>query len=205
MGSSINFDAEKIDKFLKLNQSGPLVEDALRIRTMIHWIDPKIDRQGARMLPVYTELLGHIEWPFSILDVGCMCGWLKHFLLRHFETPIHYVGIDKWPEALKVAKEFDPLIDVSLKDILEDEIPGPYGEGFTDQYRYTWCSNINFGKNAPKVIEKMMAHTEETAFFGMPEHCGNYDLMAKDLGYKTEIIYCGEAFKSRQFLVKVCR
>jgi len=172
---------------------------------MIHWLTPEKDRLSARMLPVYTELMGHIEWPFSILDVGCMCGWLKHFIAQRLKKPFQYVGIDKWPEALEVAKEFDPYIETYNLDILEDEIPGPLGEGFRPLYKYVWCSNIQFGEDAPKVVERIMSITEEKAFFGMPDYCGDYEQMAKDLGFNAESIDCGSAHGSQQFLVKVWR
>ena len=205
MGPSISIDVRGIELFLKQNQHGPEVLEALRYRTMVHWLRPELDRLSARMLPVYTEIAGHLEWPFSILDVGCMTGWLKHFLSQRFEKPFNYVGIDNWDEALMVAKEFDPYINVHKADILEDEIPGPLGPGFTSDYKYAWCSNIQFGKLAPQVIQKMMDHTQDCAFFGMPDYCGDYSEMAKELGFNTETYDCGVAHGSHQTLVKVWR
>ena len=132
-----------------------------------------------------------------------MCGWLKHFIERHNNGHFNYVGMDIWKEALEVAVEFDPYIRVEQGSILTDKPPLPLGEGFSDKYSYTWCSNIQFGKDAPKVIENMMAVTERFAFFGMPDYCGDYEEMAKGLGYMAESIYCGEAHGSKQYLVKV--
>ena len=164
--TSISIDIAGIEHFLKRNNSGDDVKEALRWRTMIHWMRPEMDRLSGRMLPVYKELIGHLEWPFSILDAGCMCGWLKHFIERHNNGHFNYVGMDIWKEALEVAVEFDPYIRVEQGSILTDKPPLPLGEGFSDKYSYTWCSNIQFGKDAPKVIENMMAVTEKFAFFG---------------------------------------
>lgn len=205
LGASIQIDVAALEQFLKRNFEGDDVRHALRYRTMVHWLHPEADRLSARMLPVYTELMGHIEWPFSILDVGCMTGWLKHFIAQRIQKPFQYVGMDMWQEALDVAKEFDPYIDVRKLNILEDEIPGPLGDGFEPKYTYTWCSNIQFGKNAPKVIQKMMDSTRVKAFFGMPDYCGDYAEMAKELGFKAETIDCGNACGSHQTLVKVWR
>ena len=205
MGASFQIDVRAIELFLKKHQEGEDVKEALRWRTMIHWLKPEADRLSGRMLPVYKELIGHLEWPFSILDVGCMAGWLKHFIAPHFEKPFNYVGIDQWQEALDVAKEFDPYIEVYKKDILTDEILGPLGADFDARYKYTWCSNIQFGADAPKVIQKMMDITEKYAFFGMPNYCGDYAAMAEELGFKTETYDCGEAHGSQQTLVKVWR
>lgn len=205
VASTISINVKGLERFLKENQTGDGVKEALRYRTMIHWLRPELDRLSNRMLPVYKELTRHLEWPFSILDVGCMCGWLKHFVWLELGKPLNYTGIDVWDEALEVARQFDPDIKVHKADILTDDIPGPLGEGFTKTYNYTVCNNIQFGPAAPTVIERMMAITSNAAFFGMPDYCGDYERMAKDLGFNAESFNCGTVHGSTQTLVKVWR
>lgn len=199
----VQIDVRKIEQFLKQTQSGEEAKQALRYRTMVHWLHPELDRLSSRMLPVYTELLGHLKWPFSILDVGCMTAWLHHFLAVRTPRPFKYTGVDVWPEALDVAREFQPYIDVRPCDVLKEDLPTPHGDGFTEQFKYTWCSNIQFGKEAPVVIRKLVEKAYDSAFFGMPDYCGDYAKMASDMGYKTETYDCGEAVNSHQYLVRV--
>ena len=202
MGASLQIDVSALEQFLKANSEGEEVVKALRYRTMIHWLHPELDRLSNRMLPVYTEVLNHLQPPFSIIDVGCMCGWLKHFIAQEFKV-FNYVGCDIWEEALTVAKEFDPSISVYQRGVF-DHLPGPLGENPDPVFDYAWISNIQFGDDAPRVIEKLVGVARKKAFFGMPDYCGDYAEMADKLGFTgIKKIDCGEAHGSRQSLVIV--
>jgi SAM-dependent methyltransferase len=200
---SFQINVKALETFLKQHHEGEEVVKALRYRTMIHWLNPELDRLSSRMLPVYSALIGHLEWPFKFLDVGCMCGWLKHFIEQRFDKPFRYIGIDSWREALLVAKEFSPRIETHQMDILTEDI-GTILENDELKFDYSWVSNIQFGKNSHKVMEKMMEHTSRAGFFGMPDYCGDYAQIAKELGFTNiQTVDCGEAHGSKQSLVIV--
>ena len=205
MEPSISIDVAGLERFLKNNNSGDEVVKALRYRTMVHWLHPELDRLSNRMLPVYEALVEHLDgFPFKFLDVGCMCGWLKHFIEQRTEKRFRYIGIDMWPEALQVAREFSPHIEVYQKDVLKDDISTMLAGDEIKKFRYCWTSNIQYGDKAPLVIEKLMNNCTDAAFFGMPDYCGDYAEMADKLGYKNITkIDCGEAHGSRQSLVIV--
>ena len=202
---TIQIPVRSIEQYLKKNYDGPGVEESLRFRTVVHWTNPELDRLSNRMIPVYERIAEQIKLPTKFLDAGCMCGWLKHFILRRRKTAFRYIGIDTWPAALKIAQEFDPLIEVYNIDLLNGDLLLPLERDYEKKYVYSTVNNIQFGDDAPKVIQRIMDVTEEAAFFGMPDYCGNYTTMAEDLGFKTETFDCGEAEGSHQYLVKVWR
>jgi len=213
MGPSVFIPVREVEQYLKQNYEGPGVEEALRGRTIVHWLNPELDRLSNRMIPAYEKISEQIQFPCNLLDAGCMTGWLKHFILRRRKTAFRYIGIDSWPAALKIAKEFDPLIEVHNLDLLNDDLTAPLhpfaGLDYVRKaelnlrYDYATVNNIQFGEDAPKVIQKIMDVTKRAAFFGMPDYCGNYTTMAENLGFKTETFDCGEAEDSHQYLVKV--
>ena len=185
MDTSISFDVRAVEQFLKQHQHGPKVVKALRLRTASHWLDPTIDRLSSRMLEAYAKLCEIVEWPFNILDCGCMCGYLNHFMelnLPPEKRNFRYVGIDNWPEALKVAEEFQPRIDVRQADILKDELPGPFD--------YVWCSNIAFGDH-DAVVKTLYPLATKALIFAQPPWAGNVIVPMRELG-KVEVFNCGE-------------
>jgi len=175
MASTFSVDLDALEKYLKSNFVGPEVEVALKCRTLSHWLDPNLDRMSRRMVPAYAKLCELLDYPFNILDAGCMCGFLKHFMQQRLKS-FRYIGVDMWQEALNVAKDMDPTIEVYKKNILTDELM---------KVHYVWCSNIRF-EDPKQVIEKLLPYAEKAAFFAMPSHCGDYEEAAKSLDFKTE-------------------
>jgi SAM-dependent methyltransferase len=172
---TFTIDVLEVEKYLKKHSEGPEVEIALKCRTISHWMDPAMDPMSKRMIPAYTKLCELVEYPFNILDAGCMCGFLKHFMEQRISKSFRYIGMDMWQEALTVAKDMDPHIEVYKKDILEDELM---------KVDYVWCSNIYFA-DPETVIKKLTPYATKAAFFAMPSHCGDYFKAASDCGFTT--------------------
>jgi SAM-dependent methyltransferase len=182
------FPIKNLVQYLKHNFNGPDVVEALRYRTMIHWLNPELDPLSRQILGAYKKISELVELPFIMLDVGCMCGFFKHYLDQRTEYPFRYLGIDRWPESIQVAKEFSPHTDFAILDFLQDD-PLFYIRGFD----YVVVNNIQFGKDVPVVIQKAASLASRAAIFGMPKHCGDYYSAAKGLGFRdVEEFDCGE-------------
>lgn len=123
--------ASAVEQYLKRNYSGESVVRALRRRLEIHLSDPKQDNLSRRVWKAYNKLPELVEEPFSILDAGCMSGFLYHTLKRR-GLNFSYVGLDRWPEAIRVAREMAPEAT-----FVEGDLMGAAGE-----YDYVWCSNL---------------------------------------------------------------
>jgi SAM-dependent methyltransferase len=184
----LEIDVRALELFLKKVQHGPEALKALRYRTGVHWLNPSLDRLSSRMLVAYDKLCTLVQPPFSILDAGCMAGFLRHFMQLRVKD-FAYVGLDSWDEALEVAREFQPDIDVRKCDLLNDEIP-EFSAGVNGHVRpgwdYVWCSNINWGKNADSIVEKLVPLARRSCFFAQPPGTGDF---AK---HANEVIDCGE-------------
>ena len=186
---TVQIDIPGLVKYLKIYQEGPMVVEALRRRTMIHWLYPEKDPLSNQVLGAYKKIAELLDTPTSILDVGCMCGYFKHYLDLHAPYHFRYIGIDRWPEAIQVAKEFFPRDDFRVLDILFED--GLFSPNTID---YVCVNNINFGKDVPKVIEKAVYVARKAAIFGMPKHCPNHFEIAKELGFENvEQFDCGES------------
>lgn len=127
-------DIQATRAFLKQNFDGPEVVKALRFRLQTHLKDPKADPLSNQVWPAYQYLPELLIEPFTLLDAGCMSGFLYHFLKRHF-TQCTYIGMDRWPEALEVGREFAPEVSFIQGDFMTDAIA---------TYDYIVCSNIPF-------------------------------------------------------------
>ena len=121
--------------FLKKNFGGPEVVKALRFRLETHLKDPTLDPLSNQVWAAYQRLPELLEEPFSILDAGCMSGFLYHHLKKH-KKDFTYVGMDRWPEAIEVAREYAPEVKFLVGDFLKDELGSLYD--------YVVCSNIPF-------------------------------------------------------------
>lgn len=181
---TLEIDVAQLERFLKQVQHGPEALKALRYRTGVHWLNPNLDRLSSRMLVAYDKLCEIVKPPFSILDVGCMCGFLWHHMKRKLGNSFRYTGIDSWEEALQVAEEFQPGIETYKLNIMEDELPKLEGG-----WDYVWCSNINF-KN-PEDIIKRLVPIGKTILIAQPPWCGDYDTPARKYG-DVEVFDCGE-------------
>lgn len=184
-GLGPTFSIGPLVQYLKTNFDGPEVVEALRYRTMIHWLHPEQDPLARQVLGAYEKISQLVKLPFSLLDVGCMCGFFKHYLDQRTDYPFRYVGIDRWPEAIEVANEFFPHDDFRVKDFMIDTFP-------MRKFDYVCVNNILF-KDIPGVIKAAMSLAERAAIFGMPKHCGDYYSAAKDLGFDAEQFDCGES------------
>lgn len=181
---SLAIDIGQLEQFLKKVQHGPEALKALRYRTGVHWLNPSLDRLSSRMLPAYDKLCEIVRRPFNILDVGCMCGFLCHYMKRKLGNSFRYVGIDSWEEALEVAEEFQPGIEVYKLNIMTDDLPI-----VEDRWDYVWCSNINF--KDPEDIIKRLVPIGKTILIAQPPWCGDYETPARKYG-KVEVFDCIE-------------
>src|SRR3990167_3792381 len=121
--------------FLKQNFDGPEVVKALRFRLETHLNDPTLDPLSNQVWAAYLKLPDLLKEPFSILDAGCMSGFLYHHLKKYFKD-FTYTGIDRWPEALQVGRGYAPEARFIEGDFLKHELGGLYD--------YVVCSNIPF-------------------------------------------------------------
>lgn len=146
-------EIERIRQFLKRNFEGEEVKEALRKRIRIHLEDPTKDPLSAQVWTAYQKLPEILEEPFSILDAGCMSGFLYHHLKRH-KKDFEYTGIDRWEEALEVAREYAPGVKFLKADLLT------FNEGM---YDYVWCSNIPWKANEWELAAKNLARLARRA------------------------------------------
>ena len=181
--SALAIDVKDLEQFLKNVQHGPQALKALKLRTASHWIDPSLDRLSSRMLPAYDRLCEMVHKPFHILDVGCMCGYLWHHMKKRLGNTFRYVGVDDWDEALVIARDFQPEIEVHKCNVLTDELPKMEGG-----WDYVWCSNIHFA-NPEEIIEKLVP-VGKTILIAQPPWCGDYETPASKYGAET--FDCGE-------------
>lgn len=169
------FDVKKLVQYLKENFEGPAVVQALRIRAAIHFLDPALDPLSERMLEAYGRFRDMLPEGCSVLDAGCMSGYLNHFL-RQERQDFTYVGLDSWDEALQVAREFQPGIDVRKCDILKDELPKfsvwPNGQRIAG-FDYVWCSNIVFD-DPQAVVNKLLPLARRALVIAQPPWAGEY-------------------------------
>jgi SAM-dependent methyltransferase len=152
-------DIQQVRKFLKKNFHGPEVLEALRFRLMVHLEDPTQDPLSNQVWLGYQELSKLIKPPCSILDAGCMSGFLYHHLKKSL-TDFTYVGVDRWEEALEVAREFAP--DVEFR-------PGNLETDFFGYYDYVVCSNIPWQAcNKEKAVENLSRQARKMLIFIHP-------------------------------------
>lgn len=170
----LRLDIDGLVQYLKTNFHGPGALQALRLRAAIHFLDPKLDPLSERMLEAYgvfRDMIGNEL--VSVLDAGCMSGYLRHFLLQKCPH-IGYVGIDSWDEALEVGREFQPGIDLRKCDLLKDKIPDRVVSWQKEPgFDYVWLSNIVFEDNQ-KVVDKLLPLARKALVIAQPPWCGEW-------------------------------
>jgi SAM-dependent methyltransferase len=138
-------DIESVITDLKKRPSGEEAKNLLRIRMKAALERLEADKMTHRMIHAATycndQLFGK-----SVLDVGCYTGYLYHWLGK----PKNYTGIDTWPEAIEVAKEFAPEGDFRVADV----------RMFEGKYDVVWASQVLWSKtigiqNAVEAAKKL--------------------------------------------------
>ena len=148
-----------VRQLLKREFTGSKVLDALRFRLETHLSDPMQDPLSAQVWAAYLELPKKIKTPCTILDAGCMSGFLYHHLKRHL-TDFTYVGVDRWEEALEVGREFAPEVEF---------IHGDIENGYFGQFDYVVCSNIPWQTgDRKKAFDNLYRQTRRALFFIHP-------------------------------------
>lgn len=172
MAASVQIDIDGLVQFLKHKFHGDEAKEALRIRAMLHFWNPKLDPLSERMLEAYGWFRDFIGTPCSILDAGCMSGYLNHFL-RQTRDNFTYVGIDTWEEALEVGREFQPGIDLRNCDIFKapEMTTWPNGRAVRG-FDYVWLSNIVL--DPQKVYEKLLPLARRALVIAQPPWAGEY-------------------------------
>ena len=167
---------EEVRQLLKRKFEGPDVLAALRFRLETHLSEPMRDPLSAQVWDSYLKLPHLLKEPFTLLDAGCMSGFLYHHLKRYF-TDFTYVGVDKWPEALQVAREYAPEATFIQGDMMSEK----FGE-----FDYVVCSNIpwksaeqctdtirRLAKQANHAVFLILPNTEIAIFERTPASPGN--------------------------------
>jgi len=180
--SDVVISTSRLVRFLKHNFDGPQVVEALRQRALLHWLYPEIDPLMNQIIGSYQKISELVELPFNMLDAGCMSGFLKHYLEQRTQYAFRYVGIDRWPEAIAVAKELYPHTEFHVKDLFDAE----------GSFTYVVVSNIAFRDKAPDVVRKLAPLAEKALFIAMPQNCGDYLTTAKEYG-ECEVFDCGKS------------
>lgn len=160
--------------FLKTVPTGEPAREALRRRLDLQLVDLTLDPMTAQIM----EVLKETTFEGRILDVGCYSGWLYHYLGK----PAGYTGIDRWLEAIEVAKEYAPEAD--FRHISLEELTG--------QWDMVWCGQVIFEAPdeackkmkalAPKgiIVSRSGETPMETATFVKALYCG---LLVHAYGY----------------------
>lgn len=130
-------EIEEVRQFLKKNFDGPEVVKALTFRLETHLKDPTLDPLSNQVWGAYQQLSNVLREPFSLLDAGCMSGFLYHHLKKSFND-FTYTGMDRWAEALEVGKTFAPEVSFVKRDFMNDSLDD------IQQHDYVVCSNIPF-------------------------------------------------------------
>lgn len=140
-------EVRRLVKQLKRRREGPQAVEALRHRLAIHMEDPTLDPLSHQVWPAYRQLPSMLEEPFSLLDAGCMSGFLYFHLKRYFKD-FTYTGVDCWPEALTVARENFPHARF---------IEADFFEAWLEPHDYVVVSNIPFGhsKNEERAVKHL--------------------------------------------------
>lgn len=137
--------------YLKGEPSNDKALKLLRERMAIQIRKPEDDPLSKKLVDCVERFKDDLKG--RILDVGCYTGILYHQL----KEPAGYTGIDKWPEAIKVAKEYFPKADFRIADGME----------FQGRYDVLWCSQIVWSKTkiAATTAIKAMEHLAKTRIF----------------------------------------
>jgi SAM-dependent methyltransferase len=151
--------------FLKKNFDGPEVVKALRFRLETHLEDPTQDPLSNQVWAAYLRLPRHMEEPFSFLDCGCMSGFMYHHLKKYFKD-FSYTGVDRWPEALQVGREYAPEVEFIQADFETDQIER--------KFDYVLMSNIPFKsqRQIDLAVFKMVQNAKKTLFVILPRQDG---------------------------------
>lgn len=134
------------------------------------------------MWKAYNELIGRLEEPFTFLDVGCMSGFMYHFLARHYRD-FSYTGVDRWPPALEVARAAAPDATFIESDLMALEAE-------PKSFDYVWCSNLPWRNDMEgPAIRKLAPLARRGFFFVVTGGNGNPGRHMK----RAARIDCGEA------------
>lgn len=125
---------KEVRQYLKRNFDGPQVVEALRFRLGVQIAGPKDDPMLNQVWGAYKELPRAMHDPFSVLDCGCMCGFLFHHLSKYCRR-FEYTGIDRWAEAITVAREHFPQATFIEDDFTNADLA---------EHDYVVLSNIPF-------------------------------------------------------------
>lgn len=156
-------DIQATRLFLKRHFDGPEVVKALRFRLQTHLADPTLDPLSSQVWEAYLKLPQLLREPFSLLDAGCMSGFLYHHLKKYF-SDFTYTGMDRWPEAIQVGREFAPEATFIKRDFLNDDL-GDLSKSFD----YVVCSNIPFRNgDADEAARKLVEVATRAVIFIYP-------------------------------------
>ena len=151
----LQVNIEEARKILKRHSHGPQVLEALRFRLALQLADPKKDPMMNQVWDAYKVLPSMIKTPCSILDAGCMSGFLYHYLKKRIND-FTYTGVDRWEEALQVGREYAPELDFRRGDLETD---------YFGQFDYVICSNIPWqAGNKQAAFENLLMQAKTLIF-----------------------------------------
>lgn len=150
---------EEARKILKRELRGPRAIEALRFRLQTHLDDPKKDPLSRQVWGGYKRFPSMLETPCTILDAGCMSGFMYHHLKKRLKD-FTYTGIDRWEAALEVGREFAPEVDFRLGDLATD---------YFGEFDYVVCSNIPWTRELKQIaFENLLRQAKRKLIFIHP-------------------------------------
>lgn len=139
----------KANTLLKRKGGGLAVLELLRSRLRQQIAEPKTDKLTAAVIHGLWAVLPTFNG--TLLDVGCHAGWLYHFV----KAKVDYHGIDNYPEAIKVAKEFFPAERFSVEDLLESKRTADI----------VWATQLHPEINVVKILPKLSGMAKRRVFW----------------------------------------
>ena len=140
--------AKQLEDLLKEAPCEAIAADLVMERTQLQLKHPMNDKISMKNVPI-LEKYGHL-FEGSILDVGCMGGFLYEYLGK----PYDYHGVDIWRQAILGAKAAYPEASFRVKD----------GFDVTDKFDTIWCSQI-IDNRVPLLFEHLKTITKKHLIF----------------------------------------
>ncbi len=163
-------------------------------RTALHYLSPRSDPMLDQVYDAYEKLAEELddEKPKNILDLCCMCGYLKYFLELNTDISFSYTGIDNWQAAIDVARRWHPRTYFMTRDVLD-------AQDFLGGYDVAVITNVSLPAEA--VINAARKYAP-VLYAGMPKNrgCDDFAEAAKKMELQHQLWDCGKSTLTRIIL-----
>jgi len=174
---------------------------ALMHRTALHYLSPRSDPMLDQVYDAYEKLAEELnkEKPRLILDLCCMCGYLKYFLELNTDISFSYTGIDNWQAAIDVARRWHPRTHFMTFDVLDPRDWQRHHQGYVGSYDVAVITNVSLPAEAVINAAKKYA---PVLYAGMPKNrgCDDFAEAAKKMELQHQFWDCGKSTLTRIIL-----